>query len=120
MLAMSVSLWERSGTARRERCAALVLGGGVVGLSVLHALQKRAIDAMLLDRGGVGTGASSRNAGYLMRGAADNYAAAVRDWGRDVARARSRMYTTPVASMLSCPVALLYTTVYVPCAMAFS
>lgn len=83
---MTVSLWERSGAVRRERRDAVVLGAGVVGLSVLHALQERGVDAIGVERRGVGTGASTRNAGYLMRGAADNYAAAVRTWGRDVAR----------------------------------
>ncbi len=76
------SIWHRV----PERCGVCVIGGGIAGLSGAIELHERGEDFLLLERGLLGQGASTRNAGYLMRGAADNYASAVRAYGR--ARAR--------------------------------
>ncbi len=78
----TVSIWQRV----PGRCGVCVVGGGIAGLSAALALRERGEDFLLLERGMLGQGASTRNAGYLMRGAADNYAAAVRDYGRERAR----------------------------------
>lgn len=63
-----------------------MIGAGIMGISCALALERSGIDALILEKGGIGAGASTRNAGFLMRGAADNYAAGIRDWGRDLAR----------------------------------
>ncbi|MEO0512734.1 MAG: FAD-dependent oxidoreductase [Planctomycetota bacterium] len=86
---MSVSWWRRGGVARRESVDAVVVGGGVCGVSAALYLSERGLRAVCLERhaaGAGGAGASARNAGYLMRGAADNYAAAAAAWGRETAR----------------------------------
>ncbi|MEM9064616.1 MAG: FAD-dependent oxidoreductase [Planctomycetota bacterium] len=59
-----------------------IIGGGICGLSASNHAADAGLSVVLLEAEAVGYGASGRNAGYLMRGAADNYAAAVRDWGR--------------------------------------
>jgi len=64
----------------------LVIGGGITGVSVLHHLQARGMQGVLVERAHVAAGASGRNAGFLLAGVADNYAAAVRAFGRDRAR----------------------------------
>lgn len=83
---MTVSLWRRSARMGVISCDTAVLGGGISGVAAALALEERGIDALIIDRGSLGSGASTRNAGFLMRGAADNYAVAIRDWGRDTAR----------------------------------
>jgi len=69
-----------------ERADVLVIGGGITGVSVLHHLRARGLECVLVERGHIAAGASGRNAGFLLAGIADNYAAAVRTFGR--ARAR--------------------------------
>lgn len=83
---MTVSYWHLQQHHGRESAPVVVIGAGVCGISAALELQQRGIEAVVLERGTVGCGASSRNAGFLMRGAADNYAAAVRAYGRDRAR----------------------------------
>lgn len=83
---MSVPWWRIStgGVERvRREVDVAVIGGGVTGVSALRAAVESGAEAVLLERGRVGGGASSRNAGYLMRGCADNYARACDEFGRD-------------------------------------
>ncbi|MBL8747300.1 MAG: FAD-binding oxidoreductase [Phycisphaerae bacterium] len=83
---MSVPLWRCSAKPRTIRCEVAVVGGGITGVGAALALKRRGIEALLIERGEIASGASGRNAGYLMRGAADNYVAATRDLGRASAR----------------------------------
>lgn len=69
-----------------ERADVLVIGGGITGVSLLHHLGKRAMNAVLVERHHMAAGASGRNAGFLLAGVADSYAAAVRTFGRSRAR----------------------------------
>src|SRR5258708_27126023 len=68
------------------RAGVVVVGGGITGVSALHWLGRRGTDAVLLERSRLASGASGRNAGFLLMGVAANYALAVRTHGRDVAR----------------------------------
>lgn len=83
---MTVSLWRRTTALGVITCDTAVIGAGITGVSAALALQRRGVDALIIERHTLGSGASTRNAGYLMRGAADNYAAAMRDWGRATAK----------------------------------
>src|ERR1700694_2810502 len=69
-----------------ERADVLVIGGGITGVSLLHHLAKRGIDAVLVERHHLAAGASGRNAGFLLAGVAACYAEAVRTFGRSAAR----------------------------------
>ena len=69
---------------RRVDCA--VVGGGVSGLGAAAAIAEAGRSVVLLEQHEPAAGASGRNAGFLLRGAADNYAAACRQWGRERAR----------------------------------
>ncbi|MFI4897766.1 MAG: NAD(P)/FAD-dependent oxidoreductase, partial [Phycisphaerales bacterium JB059] len=80
---MSVSLWRRSADPERVECEVCVVGGGICGLSAALELQRRGVRTVLVEGSEIGAGASGRNAGYLIRGAADNYAHACREYGRE-------------------------------------
>src|ERR1700730_5029954 len=69
-----------------DRVDVLVIGGGITGVSLLHHLERRGIDAVLVERYHLAAGASGRNAGFLLAGVADCYAEAVRIFGRSRAR----------------------------------
>lgn len=64
----------------------LVIGGGITGTSLLYHLRAHGMAAALVERAHIASGASGRNAGFLLAGVADNYAKAVSTYGR--ARAR--------------------------------
>ncbi len=64
----------------------LVVGGGITGVSLLHHFAHRGIDAVLVERDRLASGASGRNAGFLLAGVAENYAEAVRIYGRSQTR----------------------------------
>jgi glycine/D-amino acid oxidase-like deaminating enzyme len=83
---MTVPLWRSAAKPDVLRCGVAVLGGGITGIGAAIALERRGVDALIVERSEIASGASGRNAGYLMRGAADNYAAAIRDLERDAAR----------------------------------
>ncbi len=82
---MTVSHWQRSARPPRGPVLAdeLVIGAGVVGLSLALRLARRGRLVRVLERHAIGAGASTRNAGFLMRGCADHYADAVRSFGRE-------------------------------------
>lgn len=84
---MTVSLWQRlePRPAPMEADVAII-GAGISGLSAAIECEARGLRCLVIEQDFPGARASGRNAGYLMRGAADNYAAAVRDLGRDYAR----------------------------------
>ena len=83
---MPLSYWMQSAPSSVIETHLAIVGGGVAGLSSAIEAARLGVDAIVIERQFVGAGASKRNAGFLMRGAADNYGAAVRDYGRRVAR----------------------------------
>lgn len=83
---MTVSLWQRDDDLGGLRAPVVIVGGGICGISAALACARRGVSAVVLERYSVASGASGRNAGYLMRGMAENYAVAVEKFGRDRAR----------------------------------
>jgi gamma-glutamylputrescine oxidase len=69
-----------------DKADVLIVGGGIAGLSLAWHLSRRRIDAVLVERDHLGSGASGRNAGFLLAGVASSYAEAVRVYGRERAR----------------------------------
>lgn len=63
-----------------------IVGGGLAGWSCAYWLRREGIDCVVIDPDPAPSGASSRNAGFLMTGTAFSYAESIRMWGRDEAR----------------------------------
>lgn len=80
---MTVSLWQRAADPISLECDLAIVGAGIAGLSAALTAGRRGLSTVILERERPGAGASGRNAGFLIRGAADNYALAAREWGRD-------------------------------------
>lgn len=84
---MTVSLWQRREPApRRIEADITIVGGGISGLSGAIECEARGLRVCLIEQDFIGSRASGRNAGFLMRGAAENYALACENLGRDAAR----------------------------------
>jgi len=89
-VANTVPFWprprlERTTPGLPARVDVLVVGGGITGVAVLRELRARGSDAVLVERDHIASAASGRNAGFLLTGVADCYAAAVAALGREVA-----------------------------------
>lgn len=67
------------------RAEIVVIGGGYVGSSVAYWLAKRGIAALVLERRGVATGATGRNAGFIAPGLGMAFAEALQRYGREAA-----------------------------------
>lgn len=72
-----------SGEARCEVC---VIGGGMGGVATAFHLAERGVAAVVLEASTVAGGASGRNGGFLIAGAAPMYHETCRLWGRERAR----------------------------------
>ncbi len=83
---MTVSFWQSTQRLGTQQCDVLVAGAGICGLSAALHLQRRGLKVLVVEKDRVGHGASTRNAGFLMRGCADNYALAAKEFGRERAR----------------------------------
>jgi len=65
----------------------LIVGGGIAGISLAHALAEQGGAVGLLEAGAIGGAASGRNAGFLTLSPPEPYRELVALWGRDGARA---------------------------------
>lgn len=81
----SISLWQQSGPLSDHTTDAAVIGAGIAGLSAAIALEQAGLDVTVVEARAPAASASGRNAGFLMRGAADNYTAAANQYGRNTA-----------------------------------
>lgn len=84
---MTVSLWQRQSPPPRViDTAVAIIGAGISGLSAALECEAMRLPCVVVEQDFPAARASGRNAGYLMRGAAENYALAADQLGRDRAR----------------------------------
>ena len=69
----------------------LIVGGGIAGISVAHALAEQGCAVGLLESGAIASAASGRNAGFLTLSPPEPYRELIALWGRDGARAMLQM-----------------------------
>ena len=72
--------------ASSARFDVAVIGGGYTGLAAARQLTQSGASAIVLERGAIGEGASSRNAGQVLTGLKIEPAALVRNYGESRAR----------------------------------
>jgi glycine/D-amino acid oxidase-like deaminating enzyme len=77
----------RSRLSGRVRCDVCVVGGGMGGVAAAWQLAGRGADVVLLEAGTVASGATGRNGGFLIAGAAPMYHDGRERWGPERARA---------------------------------
>jgi glycine/D-amino acid oxidase-like deaminating enzyme len=61
----------------------LVLGGGITGVAAAYSLASRGCRVALVERDTLASGATGRNAGFLLCGVANTYSVAVKSHGRE-------------------------------------
>jgi glycine/D-amino acid oxidase-like deaminating enzyme len=83
---MTISLWQRTPTKETIDCEVAIIGAGISGLSAAIELESQGRSCAILEADWIGSKASGRNAGYLMRGGAENYARTASTLGRDTAQ----------------------------------
>ena len=83
---MTVPHWQRSIHPQTFDADVAIIGAGVCGLSAALHVLSRGLRPIVLERYAPGSGASTRNAGYLMRGLAENYRSARDTLGEEIAR----------------------------------
>lgn len=98
---MTVSIWLEQPSPAGDPFDLAVIGGGICGVSAALEAQRRGLRVVLFERHGLAWGASGRNAGYLMRGMAENYATARDTLGIERARAVWRWSEENLASLRS-------------------
>jgi gamma-glutamylputrescine oxidase len=69
-----------------QRVDVAVIGAGITGCACAHALAQGGLSVRVHDARGIGTGASGRNGGFALRGAAARYDVARETYGADAAR----------------------------------
>ena len=65
-----------------RRADVVVVGGGITGVAMARRLSREDVSVCLLERDHLGSGATGRNAGFLLTGVAANYFAATASYGR--------------------------------------
>ena len=89
----TVSLWldtphePRPALDRDIAVPVAILGGGITGISTAYWLSQHGIPSAVLEQHTVASGASGRNAGFLLEGTVPDYPELAAAWGRATARA---------------------------------
>src|SRR5271169_3479782 len=76
---------ERAPLSDEHETDVLVIGAGIAGLSCAWHLAERGVDCTVVEARTAASGASGRNGGFLVAGAAPAHQDAVRQFGHEVA-----------------------------------
>jgi len=80
---MTVSLWQDRSSEAEHAADFVVIGAGISGASAAYWLTEHGQDVVVVDAGGVASGASGRSGGMLLLGTADPYSRVVDLFGRE-------------------------------------
>lgn len=80
---MTISVWQRTKSLETITCDVAIIGAGISGLSAAIECESRGLSCAIVEESWAGSKASGRNAGFLIRGAASNYALACAQYGRE-------------------------------------
>ena len=85
---MSLSFWQQRRRAQALAYDVVIVGGGIVGCSTAYWLQRRnpSLNVALVEAEALGSGASGRNAGFILQGTAADYLSDVERYGERTAR----------------------------------
>lgn len=89
---MSTSYWldepytPRAPLEETATAEVVVLGGGITGVSAAYFLASRGCKVVLLERNAVASGATGRNAGFILAGVSHTYSIAVKAHGPERAK----------------------------------
>ena len=85
---MTRSYWQRREQGSTIHCDVAVVGGGIIGSSTAYWLKRAGVKHVaLIEAHQVGYGASGRNAGFLLQGAAVDYVTDIHKYGKAKAEA---------------------------------
>jgi len=80
---MTISIWQDQLNKPSEKYDVVVVGGGIMGAGSAYWLSKRGLKACIVESQHVASGASGRNAGFLLRGIHTYYNETAKRYGRD-------------------------------------
>lgn len=85
---MTLSIWQRQARDEDVVCDVAVVGGGIIGCSVAYWLRRYApsLQVAIVEAGCLASGASGRNAGFLIQGTAHDYVTDIKRYGHERAR----------------------------------
>ena len=83
----TISFWQRRNAAPAESADIAVVGGGIVGVSTAYWLRRLRPDlrVTIVEAGALASGASGRNAGFLLQGSASDFMSDTSRYGADAA-----------------------------------
>lgn len=86
--AMTVSLWQRTTRESALDFDVVVVGGGIIGVSTAYWLKREdpKLKVAVVEANRLASGASGRNAGFLIQGTASDYVSDIAEHGWDKAR----------------------------------
>lgn len=85
---MTVSFWQHTHRERARAYDVIVVGGGITGCSTAYWLHRRrpSLRIAIVEAEDLGAGASGRNAGFVLQGAAFDYLTGIERYGERTAR----------------------------------
>ncbi|MBT8399870.1 MAG: FAD-binding oxidoreductase [Rhodothermia bacterium] len=88
MTSANLSFWQHLNREFPLEYDVAVVGGGIAGCSAAYWLKSMEPSAqlILLEKDEIGSGATGRNAGFLLQGSSTSYTIDIERYGRDVAR----------------------------------